>query len=361
MLQPSFVHISYFNSDYTDEEREADEITSDTVTIKGGMDPEHWQPAGSLNRQQSKLTATFNKLRVFRFKRLLTTKGQRDRYYHQCGSDASAWLDALGTRHSGTAMSNTDFKIAVHILLGIAPVPNGHCATCSNRSKKNPRKIPHSSNHAFTCMITHCARTSCHHDVNQLLGRTLKTIRASGASQVVDIKHEAAVIGLGVERQPIAPEPTTLHTFDAYFKLNNDRQFIVDVSSIHPTDSRTNSAGVNIMDLDRPAERPNAYLEKRDQEKIDKYEKNYQLNSNFKVVPFVFATYGRLSQPAIDLVSQLAKLQCCSGYRLRGLPLPYSLARRQLAQRISVTIQSCHARLYRSYNLGHLRKDLPVG
>ena len=153
----------------------------------------------------------------------------------------------------------------------------------------------------------------------------------------------------------------TVHTTDLTVTVGG-RIIWVDASGVAVSGSRTNSAGINLYDLDGPAEKEDAYLDARDTEKWKKYNENYlTTENNIKVAPFSFAINGRLSEPAREFVSYLAQLRQRCGNRRRGIPVGYPQIRRQIVQLLSVTIQTHHARLYRSYALGFLRKDAPVG
>ena len=332
------------------------EIVNDLRIIEKALDPKQWQAPGAPAHRQRKLTAVLNKAQAHRYTQLLNTKGAREQHAHQCSPDAAAWLDSPGTCFSGTAMSNTEFITAVHSWLGIIATPGGHCGECS----KN-HLVPHDASHAFTCRVTRPARSECHHAVKFVLLREAKSILNTGTSKIIHVDKEAPVLNLA-PRAPGAPQPDVLHTYDLCVQTADKKTYIVDVTSAHPSDNKI-IGGVNIKDLDYPAEGPDHFLTERDKAKQDKYGKNYEIkqNINLVVVPFTFATYGLLSKPARDFIGILAKLRSSSGYRQRGLPLPYSCARRQLAQRLSVTVQAYHARMIRSYCLGHLRRDAPVG
>jgi hypothetical protein len=313
-----------------------------------------WQPPGTIKNAQRKLTAALHKAMEQLYRRLLATKHQRDWYENTLGGEATGYLDAPGTFASGTRMSNTDFRTAVHLQLGVAKAPGGLCDTCGGSKKKR-----HSIRHCFTCAGTRPARSEAHHAVVHMLHRVLKSIQASGRSTIESVGREKACAA-ECDRRP-GGDQGTIHRTD--LSLTVGGQIIwVDASGVAVSGNRTNSAGINLCDLDGPAEEEDAYLRARDADKRKKYNENYlTTENNIKVVPFCFAITGRLSEPAREFVSYLAQLRQRCGYRRRGIPVGYPQIRRQIVQLLSVTIQTHHARLYRSYALGFLRKDAPVG
>ena len=140
---------------------------------------------------------------------------------------------------------------------------------------------------------------------------------------------------------------------------------IVDISGTHPVSSSVNSSGEPIATL--PLERapahhlePGHHAETRSTDKLKFYNRHYHLQT-LEVVPLVLETGGRINKLGRQLISNVARHFTSSGVREQGAAVPYSRARLQLMQRLSVIWQRHNARIFRAYVLGHLRSDLRPG
>ena len=123
------------------------------------------------------------------------------------------------------------------------------------------------------------------------------------------------------------------------------------------------SSGVVDVNHNQPLtlNKPGAASALRAKEKVRHYTRRYII-SNIELVPLIFETGGRINKAGINFINTLAKLHSISGARqLGGVPLPFPMARMQLVQRLSVTLQTYNARLFHAYHNGHLRADVGPG
>jgi len=348
-----------------------DSRTADLEALNS-LNPCAWRDPSEFvhQRLENRISSMVNRSEQLRFKRNhihTSTNAFATHITSSSSTDASAWLNSQGTYGSHTLMTDTDFAGACRLLLRACPEPEGLCGFCTELYH---RPVTHSTDHCFTCPITRPMLTSRHDHIRDEFVRTARMAINSGTSNILTVESEPTMTDL-TDRAPNAPDPTTAHRADVLLVTakNSDGdepiiKTIVDVTGTHPVSGRVNGNGVVISSLpltQAPAHPAGHQAEKRAAAKVSHYSSNYHVN-NLEVVPFVFETSGRFNLDGRKLLSMLARIVSQSACRQRGLPVLFGTARMQLAQRISVIIQTHNARAYRKYVSGLLRSDarLPV-
>ena len=234
------------------------------------------------------------------------------------------------------------------------------------------------SDAAVAAALAHThAQAFSHPDAPQLLAsalvaKALATRAADAAKQAEEDAKAAAQQGArlqqldrsyvppanGIEHNIIHRGDVAIQTIKAHGSQNPGPTFVVDVSVTHGI-----SSGVVHVNPNQPLtlNTPGAACEFRSKEKMRHYTRRYIIG-NIELVPLIFETGGRINKAGIKFINTLAKLHSISGARqLGGVPLPFPMARTQLVQRLSVTLQTYNARLFHAYHTGHLRADVGPG
>ena len=169
-------------------------------------------------------------------------------------------------------LRDSHVNIAIHLWLGLDPLPGVHlavCPLCTMDMKYDPW-------HAFSCVKLRRKTVTIRHDsVGQLLCRYA---RSNGALARIEPKDEASLVPDG---EIILPITTVLF----------------DVSGVHPaalSHRRSNELNAGASILTRQTTKNGKYL-------------SYATNLNAKFVPFVIDTYGWLGDPALRLIKEIEK------------------------------------------------------
>jgi hypothetical protein len=271
-------------------------------------------------------------------------------------ADAGAWLDAAGSRDSGTRLEDVDYVQAGRLRLGLPLVrrTNAHnadapwlCKYCSAHGTQ----VLHSLDHAFLCPKSKGHITTRHNRARDAVYACAKGLDADPA---ISLYWEPDMVTkLGYQRLPnskgkIDPKERRADMYVGFKgKDGNEVKLVVDFTGTHPGATKGCKA---TADLPGPASAPGFAAEAGASKKVKTYTSRFNIPSQ-EVVPVSFETNGRLCERGRLFFSELTRLvfngQSTNPHvRTR---VRYSAIRRQLSERASCAIQRGNAWLVRCY------------
>jgi hypothetical protein len=192
---------------------------------------------------------------------------------------ASTWISATAF-DSATTIPNDAYKLAVRLRLGLAPqdiMPN-NCHSCHLYSPQNLSLVEKNEWHHLTCMQGHGGREiTIRH--NQVVATIDRFAKLAGATVVVEPKHLFSESSKRPDLQIIM----------------NHKQYLVDVTIVHPTAPANLSHSQKLLGQAQAAEKL----------KCNKYDEISQ-EQHAIFIPFVIETYGGLGAKAQDFLNELS-------------------------------------------------------
>ena len=272
-----------------------------------------------------------------------------------CSADAGAWLDANGK--FGTAMDDATFAVGVRLRLqdpSLENHPSLRNKGCKNRCKVRGKSVLHSIDHMFLCDLSAGKRTAVHDAVRDELLRFLAPAVSTRSGKVKVTKEPFMVADLSFQRRPGAS--AAAHQADvAVTSTNRDgkvEKIVIDVTGTYAGAGWGEGSSIDILGGPMPA--PGADARHAADRKIKHYDDNY-LNTKSSVVPLAFETGVMYSEEAHT------RLALASFDPSRGRVPSFSSLRRQLAERLAVTVQTGNARIIQSYWGRHVSIPGAVG